>query len=108
MNLNIDTKTQEGKDLLKDMLHKGEVVVTFNKLNGDKRVMTCTLQEGIIPAPTKTDPASQKKVRKLNEDVCVAWDTNAKGWRSFRWDKVTDVEPSANITVLDEDDGYHD
>ena len=41
-------------------LVKGEVVVTFNKINGDKRVMTCTLQEGVVPKATK-DPASQKK-----------------------------------------------
>ena len=72
-------------------LVKGEVVVTFNKINGDKRVMTCTLQEGIVPEATKKDPVSQKKVQKLNEEVQVVWDVNAKGWRSFRWANVTEV-----------------
>jgi hypothetical protein len=72
-------------------LVKGEVVVTFNKVNGDKRVMTCTLQEGIVPKATKKDPASQKKVQKINEEVQVVWDVNAKGWRSFRWANVTEV-----------------
>ena len=72
-------------------LVKGEVVVTFNKINGDKRVMTCTLQEGIVPEATKKDPASQKKVQKINEEVQVVWDINAKGWRSFRWANVTEV-----------------
>ncbi len=72
-------------------LVKGEVVVTFNKINGDKRVMTCTLQEGIVPEATKKDPASQKKVQKINEEVQVVWDVNAKGWRSFRWANVTEV-----------------
>ena len=71
-------------------LVKGEVVVTFNKINGDKRVMTCTLQEGVVPKATK-DPASQKKVQKINEEVQVVWDVNAKGWRSFRWANVTEV-----------------
>ena len=72
-------------------LVKGEVVVTFNKINGDKRVMTCTLQEGIVPEATKKDPASQKKEQKINEEVQVVWDVNAKGWRSFRWANVTEV-----------------
>ena len=72
-------------------LVKGEVVVTFNKINGDKRVMTCTLQEGIVPEATNKDPASQKKVQKINEEVQVVWDVNAKGWRSFRWANVTEV-----------------
>jgi len=72
-------------------LVKGEVVVTFNKINGDKRVMTCTLQEGVVPEATKTDTISQKKVQKINEEVQVVWDLNAKGWRSFRWANVTEV-----------------
>ena len=102
--------TQESKDWLKGLLHDGDVEVTFNKINGDKRVMTCTLKEGVIPPATKEDPASQKKVRKINEEVCVVYDVNAKGWRSFRWDKITEVKFSLDkdIAVLDEDDGYHD
>jgi len=72
-------------------LVKGEVVVTFSKINGDKRVMTCTLQEGVVPEATKTDTISQKKVQKINEEVQVVWDLNAKGWRSFRWANVTEV-----------------
>lgn len=72
-------------------LVKGQVVVTFNKINGDKRIMTCTLQEGVVPEATKTDTISQKKVQKINEEVQVVWDLNAKGWRSFRWENVTEV-----------------
>ena len=41
--------------------------------------------------PKKDDPLTQKKVRKVNEEVCVVWDMNAEGWRSFRWDKVIDA-----------------
>jgi len=108
--MNKEFNTQEAKDWLKGLLHDGDVVVTFNKLNGDERVMTCTLKEGVIPPATKEDPASQKKVRKVNEEVCVVYDVNAKGWRSFRWDKVKKIEfgLDKDITVLDEDDGYHD
>ena len=95
MNSNIDIQKfneQQTRDWLKNLLHSGNVVVKFNKLNGDERIMTCTLKEGVIPEATKEDPASQKKVRKISEDVCVVWDVNANGWRSFRWDKITGVE----------------
>ena len=59
-------------------LVKGEVIVTFNKINGDKRVMTCTLQEGVVPEATKTDTISQKKVQKINEDNIIILDTREK------------------------------
>jgi len=72
-------------------LKEGSVIVTFNKLNGDKRVMTCTLKEGVIPPATKEDTASQKKVRAISEETQVVWDTNANGWRSFRWENVIEV-----------------
>jgi len=76
-------------------LKQGLLEVTFNKVNGDERVMTCTLQEGVIPAATKKDPLSQKKVREVNPEVVSVWDTNATGWRSFRVANVTDVNEVA-------------
>ena len=74
------------KDTLKEALKKGLVEVTFTKLNGDTRVMTCTLNEDIVPPATKEDPLTQKKVRAVNEEVQVVYDVEKDGWRSFRWD----------------------
>ena len=62
--------------------------VIFKKTNGEERDMQCTLQDDAIPAATKTDPLSQKKVRSINEEVIPVWDVNAQGWRSFRVDSV--------------------
>ena len=76
-------------------LKQGLLEVTFNKVNGDERVMTCTLQEGVIPAATKKDPLSLKKVREVNPEVVSVWDTNATGWRSFRVANVTNVNEVA-------------
>ena len=76
-------------------LKQGLLEVTFNKVNGDERVMTCTLQEGVIPAATKVDPLSLKKVREVNPEVVSVWDTNATGWRSFRVANVTNVNEVA-------------
>jgi hypothetical protein len=92
--VNVETY-EELKESTITKLKQGEVVVTFTKINGDKRVMTCTLAEGVIPPATKDDTASQKKVRSISEETQIVWDTNAKGWRSFRWANVTDVETNA-------------
>ena len=65
--------TDEKKQWVLDQLTQGDVVVEFTKVNGDYRRMTCTLNENIVPTPTKTDPLTQKKVRAINEEVCIAF-----------------------------------
>jgi len=77
---------------LKMLLEQNVLVVDFTKLNGDKRVMTCTLREDIKPRATKTDTMSQKAVREVSDAVVSVWDVNAKGWRSFRYDRVNAVD----------------
>jgi len=74
------------------LLEQNVLVVDFTKLNGDKRVMTCTLREDMKPAATKKDPMSQEKVRKVSDAVVSVWDVNAKGWRSFRYERVNKVD----------------
>lgn len=81
---------------LQNILRQNVLVVDFTKLNGDKRVMTCTLREDMKPRATKDDTMSQKKVRELNEEVVSVWDVNAKGWRSFRYNRIN------NVDVVDE------
>ena len=61
--------------------------VTFTKVNGDKRVMNCTLMEGILPSNT----TENKTDKKVNEDILSVWDVDANGWRSFRMNTVTQV-----------------
>lgn len=75
------------QEVLLEQLRKETLVVTFNKLDGNERVMTCTKSFDIIPkeAQPKTDKATK-------EGNVTVWDTNAKGWRSFRYDRVTKVE----------------
>ena len=77
---------------LKHLLEQNVVVVDFTKLNGDKRVMTCTLREDIKPRATKDDTMSQKAVREVSDAVVSVWDVNAKGWRSFRYDRINAVD----------------
>jgi hypothetical protein len=69
---------------------RGEILeVTFTKVNGDKRVMNCTLMEQIMP--TTTEEKKDTTDKKVNEDILSVWDIDAKGWRSFRIKTVTRV-----------------
>ena len=76
---------------LKNQLEQNVMIVDFTKLNGDKRVMTCTLREDMKPVATKVDPMSTKKVREVSDAVVSVWDVNAEGWRSFRYDRINSV-----------------
>ena len=72
-------------DLIKT-LQMQVAVVTFLKLDGDKRVMTCTKDLKVIPEVNH--PKTDKKAKEGNVNV---WDLNAKGWRSFKYDRVKKV-----------------
>ena len=74
-------------DELNNQLRESVLVVTFNKLDGDERIMTCTKKFELIPESSR--PKTDKEPPKGNVTV---WDLNAKGWRSFNYDRVTKVE----------------
>ena len=88
----METVRQAYKDGIIANLKERTCEVTFTKKNGDMRVMQCTLMESVLPPAKKDEPLTQKKVRAVNEEVCVVYDVNAQGWRSFRWDSVTDFK----------------
>jgi hypothetical protein len=83
------------RDEIVEMLKDNVCKVEFTKVNGDKRLMTCTLQESFLPPAKKDDPLTQKKVREINPEVVSVWDTNAKGWRSFRVANVIEMSADA-------------
>jgi len=76
---------------VKEALQAGVVQVTFTKVNGEERVMSCTLKRDLLPAVTETEDVEgvEKKVKKPNPDVLPVYDVKAAGWRSFRWESVT-------------------
>lgn len=83
---------------LKEKLISEVVEVTFTKVNGDTRVMNCTLLETIVPkstveveAPNEVRDAYLHEERKINESIMVVWDIDAKGWRSFHIKNITSV-----------------
>jgi hypothetical protein len=72
---------------LNNSLREGVLVVTFNKLNGDERVMTCTKKLDLIPEANRPKTEKVPPVGNI-----TAWDINANGWRSFKYDRVTKIE----------------
>lgn len=72
---------------LNTLLKEQTLVVTFNKLDGDKRIMSCTKDFGKIPEDKRP-----KSDRQPPSGHVTVWDINAEGWRSFKYDRVTEVK----------------
>lgn len=87
------------KEELLELLRKEVVEVTFTKLNGDERVMPCTLIESYLPPATKTIPLTQKKIREISDKVVSVWAVESNGFRSFRYDRVKKVSVLENFSV---------
>lgn len=80
------------REELQALLQEKVMEVTFTKINGDKRIMECTLQASVLPPAKKDEPITQKKVRAINPEVMSVWDTNANGFRSFRMANILEVK----------------
>ncbi len=80
-------KTKKEKDWLIGLLQSEIVELTFTKKDGSERIMKCTLAEQKIPAenvPKGTD-------RAKNDEAVAVFDLENNGWRSFRWDSLTNI-----------------
>lgn len=80
---------------LREQLKENIMVVDFIKVNGDKRVMTCTLREDLLPTKPLTEDTNGTQ-RKESTDTVSVWDVNAKGWRSFRYANVVETSIKDN------------
>ena len=74
------------RNILLEALKNHKCTVTFTKVNGETRVMPCTLKEDLVP---KVEP---KGTKKPNEAVVSVWCLDKKEWRSFRVDNVVDLQ----------------
>ena len=75
------------KELIKEELHKGIVVVEFTKKDGTNRIMRCTLKEDLIPS--EFTPKGTGKAK--NEENIAVFDVESNGWRSFNIDSITNM-----------------
>ena len=71
--------------------------VTFKKVNGDTRLMYCTLKSDFLPENDRMiNEAGFEPTKQVNEKVLAVWDIDVKGWRSFRIDSVTHFDSNPN------------
>ena len=82
--------TEWTQDVVRHALRESVCRVTFTKVNGEQRVMKCTLNESLIPPSDSTKITESRK--KETETVQPVYDVEANGWRSFRWESVTSFE----------------
>jgi len=77
-------------------LQSGYCDVVFKKINGDNRVMYCTLMPTFVILAAKRQP----KIYDYNttgraiesKDYVVVYDLDLRDWRSFRVENVISIE----------------
>ena len=74
---------------LKETLSNGIITVAFDKRDGSRREMRCTLKPEFLPTPVLLQ--EETTPRKENLDVLSVWDVEANGWRSFRLDSIISI-----------------
>ena len=74
------------REELQQLLTTSVCEVTFTKVNGETRIMPCTLREDVIPIRTSKEPP-----RHLPTSNISVWCTDKNEWRSFRVANVKDV-----------------
>lgn len=76
------------RENITELLRSSVVTVTFTKVNGEERVMKCTLLGEYVP-----NAATNGRVlltENAGNNISV-WDLEANAWRSFRVDAVKNV-----------------
>lgn len=79
------------RDTVLNDLREHVLEVTFTKVNGEHRVMRCTLAPVLLPksfVENINEQKEEKQFHQKNPDVIAAWDVQKGGWRSFRLDSV--------------------
>jgi hypothetical protein len=83
------------KEQIVEALKTNVCAVTFTKVNGEVRVMPCTLREDLVPKYERKKPVVESKetikVKETSPTLSV-WCTDKGAWRSFRVDSVTNLE----------------
>lgn len=77
------------KEWLAEVLRTGAIGVEFTKVDGTKRVMSCTLDERIIPVESIPKTSGTSRTKSL--DALAVFDVDIGEWRSFRWDSITAI-----------------
>jgi len=77
-------------DAIVDQLRSNVLEVSFVKVDGDARVMPCTLLTEYMPEASETK-VQQVDDYSVNKSVVRAFAIDKQAWRSFRVENVTGV-----------------
>ena len=88
------------KDHIVNLLRQGICDVTFAKVDGEIRVMPCTLRADLLPEAKQKD-LTFETIRERKDNVLSVWCTDKAAWRSFRVENVIQVDPKFEHEVLD-------
>ena len=78
------------REVLVEGLQNNVMQIIFNKVNGEERIMHCTLHDSVLPETSIHN-------KKINNEVLPVWDIDIGAWRSFRLDSVKDVKVMKDI-----------
>jgi histidinol phosphatase-like enzyme len=78
------------QDSLIERLHNDIVEITFDKVDGTRRVMKCTLDEAYIAVHAESRE-KKENTRKPKEGLLVVFDTEKNDWRSMRVESIVAI-----------------
>jgi len=91
------------REALIEVLSANVCQVTFTKLNGEVRVMPCTLKEDLVPKYERKTPLVESEETaevKAASPTLSVWCTDKAAWRSFRVESVTNVEIEMETPIV--------
>jgi hypothetical protein len=84
----MDQNLSESK--IQELLRQHDCEVTFKKVDGELRVMPCTLRPEALPTKQVTEST---RTKTPVPGVISAWSLDRREWRSFRVNNVISVIP---------------
>lgn len=90
-----EPEREQFRTWIRGLLQTGKITVEFEKADGTARAMVCTLSEELgakYIVNENKENQSETKSKKKNTDVCPVWDCTQNAWRSFRWDRLKQIE----------------
>jgi len=78
------------RDVILNELRNNVIEVSFDKDNGQPRVMRCTLMKYFLPESYKEQ--ADVNFHAGHPNVLAVWDIDNQGWRSFKIDSVRMVQ----------------
>jgi hypothetical protein len=84
--------------MIQNVLHEGVFNVEFTKLNGELRVMPCTLHKDWMPSEAIRE---HHQTRLYDPETISVWCTEKQAWRSFKTMRVITIKECKNEQELD-------